>query len=53
MTAGVLERGGGIGKMGGGDNRRSRKNMVKAVSQKYAFIAGTCVPSGAWVYWAG
>jgi hypothetical protein len=37
-------------KMGGGS--RSRKKMAKAVSRKYAFVAGTCVPSGARAYWA-
>jgi hypothetical protein len=51
--AGVLERGGGIGKMGGGGDCRSRKKMAKAVSRKYVFIAGKRVPSGAWAYWAG
>jgi hypothetical protein len=44
-VARALERGGGIGKMGGGS--RSRKKMKKAVSRNYAFIAGTRVPSGA------
>jgi hypothetical protein len=33
--------------MGGGGGSRSRKKMKKAVSQNYAFIARTCVPSGA------
>jgi hypothetical protein len=33
--------------MGGGSGNRSRKKMAKAVSQKYTFIAGTRVPSGA------
>jgi hypothetical protein len=46
-AARVLKRGGGIGKMGGGSGSRSRKKMAKAVSQKYAFVAGTRVPSGA------
>jgi hypothetical protein len=50
-VAQALERGSGIKKMGGGS--RSRKKMAKAVSQKYAFVAGTRVPSGAWAYWAG
>jgi hypothetical protein len=50
--AGVLKCGGGIKKMGGGGGSRSRKKMVKAVSQKYAFVAGTRVPSGVQVYWA-
>jgi hypothetical protein len=43
-VAQALERGSGIEKMGGGS--RSRKKMAKAVSQKYAFVAGTHVPSG-------
>jgi hypothetical protein len=43
----TLERGGGIGKMGGGSGIRSTKKMENAVSRKYAFVAGTCVPSGA------
>jgi hypothetical protein len=43
----VLERGGGIGKMGGGSGSCSRKKIAKAVSRKYAFVAGTRVPSGA------
>jgi hypothetical protein len=46
-VARVLESGGGIGKMGGGSGSRSRKKMAKAVSRKYAFVAGTRVPSGA------
>jgi hypothetical protein len=49
----VLERGGGIRKMGGGSGSRSRKKMAKAVSQKYAFVVGTRVPLGARAYWAG
>jgi hypothetical protein len=53
MMAGVLERGGGIRKMGGGGRRRSRKKIAKVVSQKNAFIAGTRVPSRARAYWAG
>jgi hypothetical protein len=52
-VARALERGGGIEKMGGGSGSRSRKKMVKAVSQKYAFVAGTRVPSRARVYWTG
>jgi hypothetical protein len=32
MTAGVLERGGSIRKMGGYGRRRSRKKMAKTVS---------------------
>jgi hypothetical protein len=38
----VLERGGGIGKMGsgGGSGSRSRKKMKKAVSRNYAFSNG-------------
>jgi hypothetical protein len=47
----ALERGGSIRKMGGGS--QSRKKMAKVVSRKYAFIAGTRVPSGAQAYWAG
>jgi hypothetical protein len=50
-VARALERGCGIGKMGGGS--RSRKIMVKAVSRKYTFVAGTRVPSGARAYRAG
>jgi hypothetical protein len=46
-AARVLERGGGIKKMDGGSGSHSRKKMAKAVSQKYAFVAGTHVPSGA------
>jgi hypothetical protein len=49
-TVGALEHGGGTRKMGGGSGSRSRKKMAKAVSWKYAFIAGTRVPSGARVY---
>jgi hypothetical protein len=49
-VARALERGGGIGKMGGVSGNRSRKKMKKAVSQNYAFVAGTCVPSGARAY---
>jgi hypothetical protein len=52
-AARALGRGGGIGKMGGGSGSHSRKRMAKAVSQKYTFIAGTRVPSGARAYWAG
>jgi hypothetical protein len=52
-AARALERGGGIGKMGGGSGSRSRKKMKKAVSRNYVFIAGTRVPSGARAYWAG
>jgi hypothetical protein len=51
-AARALERGGGIRKMGGGSDSRSRKT-VKAVFRKYAFIVGTHVPSGARAYWAG
>jgi hypothetical protein len=51
-AAQALERGGGIGKMGGGSGSRSRKKMAKVVSRKYAFVAGTRVPSGARAYWA-
>jgi hypothetical protein len=51
-VAQALERGGGIEKMGGGSGSRSRKKMMKAVSRKYAFVAGTRVPSGARAYWA-
>jgi hypothetical protein len=39
--------------MGGGGGSRSRKKMAKAVFRKYAFIAGTRVPSEARAYWAG
>jgi hypothetical protein len=39
--------------MGGCSGSRSRKKMAKAVSRKYAFVAGTRVPSGARAYWAG
>jgi hypothetical protein len=46
-AAWALERGSGIGKMGGGSANRSRKKMKKAISRNYAFIAGTRVPSGA------
>jgi hypothetical protein len=52
-AARALERGGGIGKMGGGSGSRSRKKMKKAVSRNYVFIAGTRVPSEARAYWAG
>jgi hypothetical protein len=52
-AARALERGGGIEKMGGGSGSRSRKKMAKAVSRKYAFVAGTRVPSGAPACWAG
>jgi hypothetical protein len=52
-AARALERGGGIRKMGGGSGSRFRKKMAKVVSQKYAFVAGTRVPSGARAYWAG
>jgi hypothetical protein len=52
-AAQALGHGGGFRKMGGGSSSRSRKKMAKAVSRKYAFVAGTCVPSGARAYWAG
>jgi hypothetical protein len=52
-AARALERGGGIRKMGGDGDSRSRKKMAKAVSRKDAFIAGTRVPLGVWAYWAG
>jgi hypothetical protein len=52
-VARALEHGGGIRKMGGGSGSRSRKKMANAVSRKYAFVAGTRVPSGARAYWAG
>jgi hypothetical protein len=52
-AAQALGRGGDIRKMGSGSGSRSRKKMAKAVSRKYAFVAGTRVPSGALVYWAG
>ncbi len=51
-AAQALGHGGGFRKMGGGSSSRSRKKMAKAVSRKYAFVAGTCVPSGARAYWA-
>jgi hypothetical protein len=50
---GVLKRGGGSKKWAAVATAAQGRRWRRQFPKKYAFIAGTCVPSGAWAYWAG